>query len=203
MSVTDADRDLATQCVPAAAIFAETAEHLADMRRRAAEHIARQRLADASHPCDSSVARAALQRIAEYQPLRNGDDPYGQIAEFAKRTAREVLKSCPVEDQAFADVAAERTRQREKLGWTPEHDDGHDRDNALARAAVCYALAGTGGNGPFWITHLQTPQQVWPHDWEWKPKDRRTNLVRAAALLVAEIERFDRAALPSPTGDAQ
>lgn len=28
----------------------------------------------------------------------------------------------------------------------------------------------------------------------WKPKDRRRDLVRAAALLVAEIERLDREA---------
>ena len=93
---------------------------------------------------------------------------------------------------AIMAVAIERARQVSALGWTPEHDDRHDRDLALPRAAACYALAGTGGNGPFWITRHQTPQQVWPYRWEWKPKDRRTNLVRAAALLIAEIERIDR-----------
>lgn len=96
---------------------------------------------------------------------------------------------------AWQDVACERTRQIAIEGFAPEHDDKHDRDHALARAAACYALAGTSaGSGPFWITHLQTPQQVWPYRWEWKPKDRRANLVRAAALLLAEIERLDRAA---------
>lgn len=30
-------------------------------------------------------------------------------------------------------------------------------------------------------------------DW-WKPKDRRRNLVKAGALIVAEIERLDRLA---------
>lgn len=95
---------------------------------------------------------------------------------------------------ALDDIALERARQM-GLGWTPDHDDEHGDDRALPRAAACYALAGTGGgNGPFWITHLQVPQQVWPYRWEWKPKDRRTNLIRAAALLVAEIERLDRAA---------
>lgn len=92
------------------------------------------------------------------------------------------------------EIAAERRRQIEAEGWTPEHDDEHDRDHALPRAAACYAIAGTAaGNGPFWITHLQVPQQVWPYRWEWKPYDRRRNLVRAAALIVAEIERLDRA----------
>lgn len=34
---------------------------------------------------------------------------------------------------------------------------------------------------------------AWHSRW-WKPKDRRCNLVRAGALIVAEIERLDRAA---------
>lgn len=38
----------------------------------------------------------------------------------------------------------------------------------------------------------------WPLSWakSWlKPKDRRRDLIRAAALIIAEIERLDRAAL--------
>jgi hypothetical protein len=100
-----------------------------------------------------------------------------------------------MEQDAFRDVGLERERQKSVLGWTPEHDDEHRDDLALPRAAACYALAGTGANGPFWITHLQVPQQVWPYRWEWKPKDRRANLVRAAALIIAEIERLAPASL--------
>jgi hypothetical protein len=38
-------------------------------------------------------------------------------------------------------------------------------------------------------------EDLWPwHDDWWKPKDRRRDLIRAAALIVAEIERLDRAA---------
>jgi hypothetical protein len=35
----------------------------------------------------------------------------------------------------------------------------------------------------------------WPQGWAgwWKPKLRRENLVRAGALIIAEIERLDRA----------
>jgi hypothetical protein len=86
---------------------------------------------------------------------------------------------------ALRDVAAERARQIDVEGWTPEHDDEHGRGE-LARAAVCYVapLIPTGRKVPF----------DWPWDtgW-WKPKNRRHNLVRAAALIVAEIERLDRA----------
>ena len=110
----------------------------------------------------------------------------------AEAMVRHMAEGMPL-STAISDIANERQRQIDLLGWTPEHDDMHDRDNALSRAAACYAVAGLGGSGPFWVTHLQVPQQIWPYRWEWKPKDRRTNLVRAAALIVAEIERLDRA----------
>ncbi len=42
--------------------------------------------------------------------------------------------------QAAADVLAERHRQVEAKGWTPEHDDEHD-GGQLAAAASAYALA--------------------------------------------------------------
>lgn len=115
-------------------------------------------------------------------------------------TAADALSACALDqessfgDGVIAEIAAERRRQVEQEGWTPAHDDHHGGDFALPRAAACYAIAGTAaGNGPFWITHLQTPQQVWPYRWEWKPKSRRENLIRASALLIAEIERVDRA----------
>jgi hypothetical protein len=89
---------------------------------------------------------------------------------------------------ALRDVAAERQRQIEREGWTPEHDDQHN-GGELSEAAICY-LQGNERWG------YGNPHQRWP--WErayWKPKDRRSNLVRAGALILAEIERFDRSAL--------
>lgn len=90
---------------------------------------------------------------------------------------------------ALRDVAAERRRQIDVEGWTPEHDDVVG-GGVLADAATCYAM--------FQGTDSELPKgyyDLWPWDrgW-WKPKDRRSNLVRAAALLLAEIERLDRAA---------
>lgn len=88
------------------------------------------------------------------------------------------------------EIAAERARQIESEGWTPEHDDEHD-DGALARAAACYAV----GFIPRESTALGALYPLWPWDKKWwKPKSPRRNLVRAAALIVAEIERHDRAA---------
>lgn len=94
--------------------------------------------------------------------------------------------------KALADVAAERRRQIEAKGWTAGHDDAHS-DGELARAASCYAYFGSWGDGDRWKMQHRFPQN-WP--WErawWKPTDRRRDLVKAAALIIAEIERLDRA----------
>jgi hypothetical protein len=89
--------------------------------------------------------------------------------------------------RAAEDVFAERQRQVKVEGWTIEHDDTH-RHGQMATAAACYALWGAGG-----IVARATSPDLWPWDemW-WKPKDRRRDLVRAAALIIAEIERLDR-----------
>jgi len=92
---------------------------------------------------------------------------------------------------AALDVIAERRRQMEREGWTPEHDDQH-ADEALTYAAAVYALHGTTGS-----EHRMTRtllRFMWPWDASWfKPTTRRRDLVKAAALLMAEIERLDRA----------
>lgn len=84
------------------------------------------------------------------------------------------------------EVLAERRRQIEVLGWTPAHDDKHS-DHELVWAAICYCHSGHGEGGReapgYWPWSLQS----------WKPKTRREDLVRAAALIVAEVERLDRA----------
>ena len=85
---------------------------------------------------------------------------------------------------AEVDVLAERRRQIEVEGWTPEHDDEHD-EGEIPHAAACYALM---AGGTFAVDPL------WPKGWgEMRAKPHRRMLVIAAALLLAEIERLDRA----------
>ncbi len=85
--------------------------------------------------------------------------------------------------QAIYDVIAERKRQVGVEGWTPEHDDAHD-SGEMAVAAACYAAAHPAGS---------KPAGLWPWDLKWwKPRSHRENLVRAGALIIAEIERLDR-----------
>ncbi|MCY0328226.1 hypothetical protein [Pseudomonas aeruginosa] len=89
--------------------------------------------------------------------------------------------------QAWLDVQAERRRQVEAEGWTPEHDDEHN-GGELADAAACYALSAAG-----WSTYAARERWPWPLEW-WKPSTARRDLVKASALALAEIERLDRAA---------
>lgn len=101
---------------------------------------------------------------------------------------------------ALWDIRAERQRQIDEEGWTAEHDDENvDRDMAIA--ASCYAYeAGLADED----RGIDNPPPDWPwHARWWKPTDRRRDLVKAGALIVAEIERIDRAAAHAASADFQ
>lgn len=92
---------------------------------------------------------------------------------------------------AFIDVFIEREEQREKEGFSSDDDDKTARDGQFVLAAIAYAdfawksealRAATAGAPKYW---------PWDKEW-WKPTNRRRDLVKAAALLLAEIERIDR-----------
>lgn len=93
------------------------------------------------------------------------------------------------------EIAAERRRQVEAEGWTPEHDDLHT-GGQMAAAAATYALHDIQGG---WFGRWREAMWPWSLEW-WKPRTRRRDLIRAAALIVAEIERLDRAAAATDGG---
>ena len=85
-------------------------------------------------------------------------------------------------------IAAERQRQIDVEGYDVGHDAVHSSD-ALIRAAVCYAtpahmrlsLAGRAPLGwPWGVSH-----------WKPTPDDRVRELVKAGALIAAEIDRLN------------
>lgn len=81
-------------------------------------------------------------------------------------------------------IAEERQRQITAEGWTPEHDDEHNTEE-MAKAAAVYAIPRTEREPIFW--------NLWPwHDSWWKPGDRIRELVKAGALIAAEIDRLNR-----------
>lgn len=100
-------------------------------------------------------------------------------------------------------IVNERNRQLKE--WTIEHDDDHG-DGELAAAASCYAMP----------DHLRPlakereyvedgilksaifngdPPEPWPWEhsnWKPSPENRIKELVKAGALIVAEIDRLER-----------
>lgn len=89
-------------------------------------------------------------------------------------------------------IAAERQRQIEKERWTPEHDDEHVHGE-IASAASEYINAAHNQYKPNTRTMTQV-RRSWPWDAKWwKPaKDPIRNLVKAGALIAAEIDRLKR-----------
>lgn len=93
-------------------------------------------------------------------------------------------------------VAKERLRQVNEEGWTPEHDAEHTGGD-LIDAAHSYALAAMASyyddtNVTFADIRAGKPAGDWPWDesW-WKPsEDPVRNLVKAGALIIAEIDRL-------------
>lgn len=90
-------------------------------------------------------------------------------------------------------IAEERERQISKEGWTSEADDAHT-NTEMANASIAYTRAAQAS-----ITHLQPYfdtiyQDEWPWGTEWwKPSsDPVRNLVKAGALIAAEIDRLQR-----------
>ncbi|ORL69592.1 hypothetical protein B7H19_10280 [Pseudomonas putida] len=93
-------------------------------------------------------------------------------------------------NRAALAVVLERQRQVSDEGYSLYRDDGYIKGE-LARAASVYArLAGQPGT-------MST-------DWPWAPDtfkpsaDRQRDLVKAGALILAEIERLDRQGLIRP-----
>lgn len=86
--------------------------------------------------------------------------------------------------EGVKEIAEERRRQIEDLGYTREHDRNH-QGAELVRAALSYLAAADFGDNP-----------PLPFDWpfdpkSWRPEDRRNNLIRAGALIAAELDRME------------
>ena len=110
-------------------------------------------------------------------------------------------------NQAAQDVLSERKRQISVEGYDPAHDDQHV-NGEIALAAACYATPIPLFRHEVYAARYQF-DDPWPWEAEsdrrphngnillptekWTYAKRRDLLVKAAALLIAEIERLDRA----------
>jgi len=76
-------------------------------------------------------------------------------------------------------ILIERLRQIKTEGWSPEHDDQYTKFELLMAAEA----------------YLTGCADEWPWDPEWwkpTPGDRIKELVKAGALIAAEIDRLQR-----------
>ena len=101
-------------------------------------------------------------------------------------------KPCPLTGLDL--IAAERGRQIVEEGWSSKHDDAHN-DDELAAAASVYAA-------PLLVREfLDLVDYLWPwhlDDWKPTPDDRMRELVKAGALIAAEIDRLLRRSEDDP-----
>jgi hypothetical protein len=98
--------------------------------------------------------------------------------------------------QVAREVLAERMRQLEVKGYDIAHDDAHP-GGEIAACAAFYAMPPAARDWPAEETGYGPTfgEAIYPEGWTVPTTgDRRRELVKAAALLVAEIERIDRAA---------
>lgn len=89
-------------------------------------------------------------------------------------------------------IAEERQRQIEIEGWTAEHDSQH-KNGELANAAVCYAMTPDLENFMCNTWDNNFIIEVFPFEMSWlkrTPNNRVRDLVKAGALIAAEIDRL-------------
>ena len=103
-------------------------------------------------------------------------------------------------------INKERLRQINSKGWTPEHDDEHDKGQ-LALAAACYATPINLYRQRNYATSVNF-EDPWPWNDEWDKRlydgnvllanrgasfsKRIRQLEKAGALIAAEIDRLIR-----------
>ena len=144
-------------------------------------------------------AAAAGQRYEPHCDCNGGhvqmmSDPSGRWL-LADDSASSIVQHMPEAantPRAWFDVLAERRRQISDEGWTPKHDDAHD-ECEMAFAAAVYALESACPSDWQDRQRQDAIRELWPWDAWHKSTTQRRDLVKAGALILAEIERLDRA----------
>ncbi|MBU0643673.1 MAG: hypothetical protein KJ731_21165 [Alphaproteobacteria bacterium] len=97
---------------------------------------------------------------------------------------------------AAHDALAERKRQIEVEGFSEGRDDKYV-DGELASAALCYVMSAAHALTPQNSDKIEELPEWWPVSWDeafFKPTTARRDMIKAIALLLAQIESLDRLA---------
>lgn len=161
--------------------------------------------ADSTAPSPPSVRAdvlAALRRCREFVAGEAFGVPIEANEQYRTAVVDAVLAAVqPWIDHAHADgvlsatpasvgvclIDTERQRQIAQEGWTIEHDASHHDGDELVLAAISYATP----------AHLRPSTGMAPSRWPWgtrywkpTPDDRQRELVKAGALIAAELDRL-------------
>lgn len=136
---------------------------------------------------------AVTGREPEWSSAWGHDDAFEEVENAIGAMQAEAARLRMIETPAVQDVVNERARQIEVEGWTPEHDDEHVCEEIAAMA--CFYAMPAGARD--WCAEstgygATLGEAILPEGWDAKPGDRRRELVKAGALILAEIERLDR-----------
>jgi hypothetical protein len=152
-------------------------------------------LTDEQYISKLEVFMAEVARELKSLPSYADPSPEGDNAHIMRK-----LKALVADAQSarsLALIADERKRQQESEGFMPEHDDQRIRFE-LSRAAATYCMAAyIRGSAPN-ATHDEICRIMGDGLWPWEQSWFKTNgdairmLVKAGALIAAEIERLQR-----------
>lgn len=156
--------------------------------------------------CVSTNKDNVLEEVDELNSGMDAEDGLFKVVPVYLAATQPAARGLDALTPAARDVLAERKRQIESEGWKTERDDVYDTGE-MALAAACYAAHSASCAAikaphtvPGVFVRTRSAQdfvgEMWPwsDDW-WKPSGHRRNLEKAGALVLAEIERIDRAAL--------
>ena len=136
-----------------------------------------------------SQHRAMHQQLLD---MLGASDHQGAAARIGELAGLELLLTTGGAGRGVTAIAQERRRQIEGERFAPDADQQYVQGE-LAKAAACYVMRVA-------LREDEDPDATavpslwpWARCW-WKPKDRRSNLVRAGALIAAELDRMDREA---------
>lgn len=138
---------------------------------------------------ESARARGVDLMYAQLLQMLGANDHQAAAARIGELAGLELLLEAGGAGKGVTAIAQERRRQIAGEKFDPGADLQYTAAE-LARAAWCYlGLAARDASSE---AASCPPEWPWARCW-WKPKDTRSNLVRAGALIAAELDRIDRA----------
>lgn len=140
---------------------------------------------------DEQITRALTEKLAINKARQWPEPKDGEPRLHIKE------QPAPVIPAAWYDIMSERLRQIHMEGWAPEHDDTYD-GGELAGAAACYARHVSARGWVYAENPAAYQDEDVPGDWPWaeewwKPTSPCRDLEKAGALILAEMERINRA----------